>query len=35
VGGLDLDEFSRERIDLSVQELFEERAVVQELGLLG
>jgi malate dehydrogenase len=35
VGGLEIDEFSRARIDLSVAELIEERDAVQELGLLG
>jgi malate dehydrogenase len=35
VQGLDVDEFSRGRIDASVNELFEERAAVEELGLLG
>jgi malate dehydrogenase len=35
VGGLEVDEFSRARIDLSVAELIEERDAVQELGLLG
>jgi malate dehydrogenase len=35
VGGLALDEFSRNRIDISVAELLEERDAVQELGLLG
>ena len=35
VDGLDLDEFSRARIDASVAELAEERDTVQELGLLG
>ncbi|GIU85578.1 MAG: malate dehydrogenase [Acidimicrobiia bacterium] len=35
VQGLDLDPFSRERIDASVAELAEERAAVEELGLLG
>jgi malate dehydrogenase len=34
VGGLQLDEFSRSRIDLSLAELAEERDAVQELGLL-
>ncbi|GIU90229.1 MAG: malate dehydrogenase [Acidimicrobiia bacterium] len=35
VQGLELDEFSRARIDASVAELAEERAAVEELGLLG
>jgi malate dehydrogenase len=35
VPGLDLEEFSRVRIDASVAELREERDAVQELGLLG
>jgi malate dehydrogenase len=35
VGGLDLEEFSRIRIDASVAELREERDAVQQLGLLG
>ncbi len=34
VGGLDIDEFSRTRIDASVKELQEERQAVQELGLI-
>jgi malate dehydrogenase len=34
VGGLELDEFSRGRIDASVAELGEERAAVRELGLI-
>ena len=34
VQGLDLDAFSRGRIDASVNELQEERAAVQELGLI-
>ncbi len=34
VAGLDLDAFSRERIDVSVAELVEEREAVQGLGLL-
>ena len=34
VQGLDLDEFSRTRIDASVSELSEERQSVQELGLI-
>jgi malate dehydrogenase len=35
VQGLDLDDFSRARVDASVAELGEEREVVQSLGLLG
>lgn len=35
VRGLDLDPFSRERIDASVGELAEERDAVGEMGLLG
>ena len=35
VEGLELDAFSRERIDKSVGELFEERAAVEGLSLLG
>src|SRR5207245_8738905 len=35
VGGLDLDGFSRSRIDASVAELQEERDAVHSLGLLG
>jgi malate dehydrogenase len=35
VPGLDLDEFSRTRIDASVGELGEERDAVRELGLIG
>jgi len=35
VGGLDIDEFSRARIDASVAELGEERETVEALGLLG
>jgi malate dehydrogenase len=35
VQGLELDEFSRSRIDASVAELAEERDAVKELGLLG
>ncbi|HET9075344.1 MAG TPA: malate dehydrogenase [Acidimicrobiales bacterium] len=35
VQGLDLDEFSRTRIDQSVAELGEERDAVRELGLIG
>ncbi|MEU0085580.1 malate dehydrogenase [Streptomyces sp. NPDC006274] len=34
VQGLDINEFSRARIDASVQELAEERAAVRELGLI-
>ena len=34
VEGLELDEFSRERIDASVMELEEERKAVAELGLI-
>jgi malate dehydrogenase len=34
VQGLDIDPFSRERIDASVAELSEERAAVSELGLI-
>jgi malate dehydrogenase len=35
VTGLDIDDFSRARIDASVAELAEERETVQSLGLLG
>jgi malate dehydrogenase len=35
VQGLDIDDFSRQRIDASVAELEEERQAVQEMGLLG
>ena len=35
VQGLDVDEFSRTKIDASVAELVEERDAVRELGLLG
>jgi len=35
VQGLDVDDFSRSRIDASVAELGEERDTVQALGLLG
>jgi malate dehydrogenase len=35
VGGLDIDDFSRARIDASAKELVEERTAVGELGLLG
>jgi malate dehydrogenase len=34
VEGLDIDDFSRTRIDASVKELQEERTAVQELGLI-
>ncbi len=34
VGGLDIDDFSRARIDASVAELAEERDAVQSMGLL-
>jgi malate dehydrogenase len=34
VEGLDIDDFSRQRIDASVAELQEERAAVQQLGLI-
>jgi malate dehydrogenase len=34
VPGLDIDPFSRERIDASVAELGEERDAVKELGLI-
>ena len=34
VQGLDINEFSRARIDASVQELTEERDAVRELGLI-
>ena len=34
VQGLDIDEFSRGRIDASVAELAEERDAVKELGLI-
>jgi malate dehydrogenase len=34
VEGLDIDEFSRARIDASVAELLEERDAVNELGLI-
>jgi malate dehydrogenase len=34
VEGLEIDDFSRERIDASVAELFEERAAVEQLGLI-
>jgi malate dehydrogenase len=35
VQGLDLDDFSRQKVDASVGELVEERDTVQQLGLLG
>jgi malate dehydrogenase len=35
VQGLDIDDFSRARMDATKDELFEERAAVDELGLLG
>ncbi|HEV2068201.1 MAG TPA: malate dehydrogenase, partial [Acidimicrobiales bacterium] len=35
VPDLDLDPFSRERIDRSIAELVEERTAVEQLGLLG
>jgi malate dehydrogenase len=34
VQGLDIDDFSRARIDASVSELAEERDAVRELGLI-
>ena len=34
VQGLDIDDFSRARIDASVKELREERQAVQDLGLI-
>jgi malate dehydrogenase len=34
VQGLDIDEFSRERIDVSVEELAAERSTVEQLGLI-
>ena len=34
VQGLEINDFSRARIDASVQELEEERAAVRELGLI-
>ena len=34
VQGLDIDDFSRERIDKSVSELADERDAVRELGLI-
>jgi malate dehydrogenase len=35
VQGLDLDDFSRQRVDASVAELQEERDAVAGMGLLG
>ena len=35
VSGLDIDDFSRTRIDASAAELAEERDTVAELGLIG
>src|SRR5207237_1208705 len=35
VQGLDLDDFSRQRVDASVAELVEERDIVAGMGLLG
>jgi malate dehydrogenase len=35
VQGLDIDDFSRQRIDASVAELIEERDAVAGMGLLG
>jgi malate dehydrogenase len=35
VQGLEIDDFSRTRMDITRDELFEERAAVEELGLLG
>jgi malate dehydrogenase len=35
VRGLDIDDFSRGRIDVSVAELGEERDTVKSLGLIG
>jgi malate dehydrogenase len=35
IQGLDLEEFSRVRVDRSVTELREEREAVKELGLIG
>jgi len=35
VEGLEIDSFSRKRIDRSVSELLEERAAVEGLSLLG
>jgi malate dehydrogenase len=34
VQGLEIDSFSRQRIDASVAELNEERAAVEQLGLI-
>jgi malate dehydrogenase len=34
VQGLDLDEFSRTRVDATIAELREERGAVQQLGLV-
>jgi malate dehydrogenase len=34
VPGLDIDDFSRQRIDATVSELIEEREAVTELGLI-
>jgi malate dehydrogenase len=34
IQGVEINDFSRERIDASVQELSEERAAVKELGLI-
>ena len=34
IQGLEIDDFSRERIDTSVRELAEERDAVRELGLI-
>jgi malate dehydrogenase len=34
VEGLDIDDFSREKIDATVAELIEERDAVQKLGLV-
>jgi len=34
VQGLDIDEFSQSRIDVTVAELFETRDAVRELGLI-
>ncbi|MBA2697791.1 MAG: malate dehydrogenase, partial [Nocardioidaceae bacterium] len=35
VQGLDIDGFSRQRIDASTAELAEERDAVRDLGMLG
>jgi malate dehydrogenase len=35
VQGVELEEFSRKRVDASVAELGEERDAVRELGLIG